>query len=526
MKKTETMLHKIKTVPFDLSSWYTVLIGTVLVWILSSIQPLYDAVTTHRNMVALLLVILYLTFCAHIVFKKGKKDTQTILGLLLLGGLLLRSYYVLVTPYDITIHDSGSFRGLDTDETAGGHFGYIDYLFKNHALPDFDPRERWSFYNPPGFHALGAVVLGISRLFRVPEPMCYETLQVITLCFSNLTVWTGVRILKEFAIKDKWLLLSAAFLSVHPFFAVMAVTLTNDCMAMYFMMLAVWYTIRWQNHPELKKIVVIALAVGLGMMTKLNAGLLAFAIGTVFLYVFVKNRREWKKFILQFVLFLVICAPLGLFSPARNMINYDMPLAYVQQVDTSDWKYMEDATFFSMFGLPPLEQMSSGFVTLDPGVDRNAWIQVLKTALYDELMPELGNSLFGACALALLWVSIVLAILMNAAFIFSICKRHIMKIETKLLCAITYVTLLVSFMSFCLKEPFTFTMEYRYISIALLFPLLGAALWLKNGSDHSLFQKKKSMRILKSVLIYGMVLFMVLAVIIHLDLIAWSNTFL
>ncbi len=526
MKKTETLLHKMKTVSFDLSSWYTVLIGTIVVWILSSIQPLYDIIAQHKNTFAVLLTLIYLMVAGYLVFVKGKKDTGTILGLILLAGLLLRSYYVLAAPYNITIHDVGRFLGFDTDETAGGHFGYMDYLFKNHALPDFDPRERWSFYNPPGFYILGALVMGISHFFHVPEAMCYETIQVITLCFSNLTVWTGYRILKEFSVRGKWLLLFTALLSFHPFFAVMAVTLTNDCMAMYCMILAVWYTMRWQNEPKLKNIIVIAFAVGCGMMAKLNAGLLAFAIGTVFLMVFIKNWREWKKYIIQFALFLAVCAPLGLFSPVRNLIHYDMPLTYVQQVAVTDWKYMADATFGSMFGLPPLSQMASGFITFDPALDENAWIQVLKTALFDEMIPELGNSLFGACALLLLWASILLAVFMNAALVWSICKKKTMKTENKLLCAIAYLTLLVSFMSFCMKEPFTFTMEYRYISIALFFPVIGAALWVQYGSESGLFEKNKYLRLLKNILVCGMLCFIVLSVVIHLDLIAWSHTYL
>ena len=524
LKKPKPKPQKTNTLKVNLSSWYTVLIGTIVVWILSCSQKYYDIFLQRRHIFAILIIMTYLIAVYYIVFYKGKQDTETILGLILFGGLLLRSYYVLAARYDITIHDIGSFKGLTTEDTGVGHFGYIDYIYKNHALPDFDPRERWSFYNPPGFYILAAIVLGISQIFHVPEPMCYETIQVITLCFSNLTVWTGCRILKEFFIKDKWLLLLTALLSFHPFFAVMAVTLTTDCMAMYFMILAVWYTIRWQNEPGLRKIIVIALAIGIGMFTKLNTGLLAFAIGAVFIYVFFKNRKEWKTYFVQFFVFAVICVPIGLFNPIRNKINYDIPFTFVQQVDRGDWKFMADATPFSLFGFPPLGQISYGFITFDPAQDKNAWIQVLKTACFDELRPDLGNSLFGACALVLLWLGILLVVLMNSAFVWSICKKHIMKTELKLLCAISYVTLLVSYMSFCMKEPFTFTMEYRYISISLLFPVIGAALWLQNGSDNNLFETSKFRKILRNVLVCGTVCFIVLAVICQLDLIAWSNT--
>lgn len=508
---------------FDVTSWYPILIGTILIWFIGCSQTCADFIAAQKGTAAILLAALYLILIVYLVFLKGKRDTKTILGLIFLGGFLLRAYYVLAAPYSITAHDLGSFTGLDTMETGGGHLGYIDYIYKNHHLPDFDPRTRWSFYNPPGFYVFEVAVLGITRIFGVAEPLCYESLQVLTLLFSCLTVWMGYRILKEFKICDKWVLLLTAVLSVHPFFSIMAVTLTNDCMAMYFMTLAVWYTIRWQKSPDFKKILVIALAVGMGMCAKLNVGVLAFGIGAVFICVFFKNRREWKKYIVWFAAFLAVCAPLGLFGPVRNMIHYDMPLTYIQQVGTDDWKYIADQTFLTCFGFPSLKEMSYPFITFEPAVERNAWMQALRTALFDEIRPDVGNSLFGPCGLVLLWVSMVLAILMNIGFIWSICKKNTMVIEQKLLLALSYAVLLISYGSFCMKEPFTFTMEYRYISIAIFFPVIGTALWMQHGEDNKLFQKKGYCQIVKNILICGMICFIALAVIVDLNLISWSN---
>ena len=98
-----------------------------------------------------------------------------------------------------------------------------------------------------------------------------------------------------------------------------------------------------------------------------------------------------------------------------------------------------------------------------------------------------------------------------------------MIVEQKLLLAIAYAVLLISYGSFCMKEPFTFTMEYRYISISILFPVIGTGLWMQHGEENQLFQKKGYHQILKNILVCGIVCFAALAVAVNLNLISWSD---
>ena len=60
---------------------------------------------------------------------------------------------------------------------------------------------------------------------------------------------------------------------------------------------------------------------GLGMITKLTVGLLAPAMAAVFLTVLIKKRAEWKKLIPQFIVFGVICVPIGLSWTIRNAVK-------------------------------------------------------------------------------------------------------------------------------------------------------------------------------------------------------------
>lgn len=505
------------------NSWQVILAGSILVWILGCNKNFSGFIAEQKNTLAVLLALFYIVLLGHAIYTK--KDTSVILGLVLLGGFLLKAYYVLAAPYNITKHDIGYFLGFDTGEAGDGHFGYIEYLYKNHHMPDFDPRTRWSFYNPPGFYIASAIILGITKLFPVDITLCYESMQALTLFFSSLSVWTCCQILKEFKISGKWLILLTALLSFHPFYMIMSVTLTNDCMTMYFMVLAIWYTIRWHKSPELKNIIIIAFATGLAMFTKLNAAIISFGIGAVFIYIFWVNRQKWKNFVIQFIIFLIICAPVGLYNPVRNYIKFDIPLTYIQELTTDNPLYIPASDIPSRLYIPSYQQISYAFMSYDTTTERNIWIQALRTALFDELIPDTGSSLFGATALILLWISILLVILMNIAFISSFSKHSLIKPEMQLFFAIEYITMLFFYAKFCLDEPYICTMNFRYIPASIIFPLAGTAIWIKKQYETG-NNSKIQYKIFTNLLFYGIICFSIISFITNLDLISWSSTLL
>lgn len=511
----------------DLTSWHPILIGCLLVWFLSCNKACAGFITEQKNSIAVFLFVGYLVLMMYAVLRKS--NIRTVLGFIFLGGFLLRAYYVLAAPYNISLHDVFSFVGFDSEEVGAGHFGYIEYLFKNHCLPDFDPREKWSFYQPPLFYIVSAAVLQITRLFRIEAPLCYESIQTVTLFFSSLTVWTGYRILKECSVSGRWILIFSAFLSVHPFFGIMSVTLTNDCIAMYFMLLAIWYTIRWYKKPQQKNIVVIAFAVGLAMASKINAAVISFGIGMVFLYVFWMNRQRWKDFIIQFTVFLAVCAPIGLYYPVRNLLKFHMPLAYVQSLSSDS--LLTGATIFSRIGLPSWKELSHAFISFDRSAEHNIWIGALRTSLFDELMPDAEGSLFAASALALFWISIVLAVTMNIAWIRSFSGNSSVKGVIRAFLAVEYLVMIISYVYFCFKEPCIPTMNYRYIPITLFFPVFGTALWFRqhqkagdgNRTPEQETGRKTTYPVLGQVLLCGLLVFGVLALVVDFNLISCAG---
>lgn len=532
-KTKEEPLWQQLTRKWDMTSWYPILAGCLVVWFLSCNKSTAEYIAANKNTLAVMTVIFYGILLCYAFYRKA--DTRTLVGLILLGGFLLRAWYVLSASYGISLHDLRAFAGFDTAESGEGHLGYIEYLYKNHHMPDFDPRTRWSYYQPPGFHIISAIVLGITRVFQADAPLCYEGLQVVTLFFSSLTVWIGYRILKEFPISDSWVLLMTAFIAVHPFYSIMAVTLTNDSMAMCLMAFAIWYTIRWKKSPEIKNILVIALAVGTAMFTKLNAAVISFGIGFIFIYVFWINRNQWKSYLLQFTVFLAVCAPIGLWYPIRNSILYRIPLSYVQKISTAQTDlYITESTFWARMGLPTWKQLSYPFLEFEPNLHSNVWIQTMKTSLFDEIRPDVGSSLFQSIALILLWVAILLVILMNYAMIRDCITRKGKQIPITLFLLIEYVTMLVSYLVFCFKEPFLCTMNFRYIPLTFWIPVIGTAFWMQKDSEAASNKRLAAKNhtgkaghthpVFRSVLLCALAVFIVLSVLVDLDFVAWSNT--
>ena len=110
----------------------------------------------YINSCILTLLLISPVFFGIYLKKKKLLNTATICFLILLSGLLLRLIYISYTGIGTRQHDVHTFF-----KNNGGHAEYILYLFDNHKLPDFDPRDIWQFYHPPLHHIICALWLTI-----------------------------------------------------------------------------------------------------------------------------------------------------------------------------------------------------------------------------------------------------------------------------------------------------------------------------------------------------------------------------
>ena len=183
--------------------------------------------------------------------------------LIIAAGFILRLYYTHLTAYNISKHDLGYITGLDASGYGSGHLGYIEYIAREKALPDFSPMSRWSFYNPPFFHTCAAVLLNFFHMLGIPasqaNPQAWELVQYLP-CVSILLTVIGVyKILKFFDIKGVPLLLGVGLVSFHPALSYLSLALNNDAMSLMLTVWAVYFALLWYREPKTKTIVFLAL---------------------------------------------------------------------------------------------------------------------------------------------------------------------------------------------------------------------------------------------------------------------------
>ena len=443
------------------------------------------------------------------IMKKTEKNYNLILYAILAAGFLIRVAYIIMAPYGISKHDLGTFSLTGFSESDQGHLGYISYLYHFKQLPDFDPRTKWAFYNPPGFHIISALWYGMLHSFGLAPRLCLESLQILTLLYVTGAIILAVKTLQEILPKGRILLCLAAFLSFSPFLTILSGTLNNDAQALFFSMLAILYALRWYRSRTVKNIIIIAVSIGLGMFTKLNVGLLAFPIGFLFIYSFISNKKERPKHLLQFALFALICAPLGLFWPVRNNIMFGMPLNYVPDPRLAS-QYVGDHSISDRIGLPSLSEISYPFLSFDKAKEGNIWVQMIRTSLFDEVKLPDNMQFFNICAMILFVLSLLGTVLSVVLWGHAIWDRNSMKPEIKLFFTIMFVTMLASYASFCFSYPYICTMNFRYIIPLLLMPCL---------SFGCFYNAKKPGKTLKCISLAALLVFIFFSIIMNAALI-------
>ena len=106
--------------------------------------------------------------------------TKIIIIALFLLGIFIKLYYINYTETWERQHDVISF-GADE-----GHAAYIEYILNNKSLPDFDPREKWGFFQPPLHHIISAFVMDVSMKAGLDIKRCQENTQIPTLIYMIL----------------------------------------------------------------------------------------------------------------------------------------------------------------------------------------------------------------------------------------------------------------------------------------------------------------------------------------------------
>ncbi|WP_164489143.1 glycosyltransferase family 39 protein [Ruminococcus sp. Marseille-P6503] len=399
------------------------------------------------------------------------------------GSFLIKLFYVLTTSCYTRQNDVHKFGG------SIGHAAYIEYLLNNRRLPDFDVREVWQFYHPPLHHAISAGWINFLESCGVDHNFARESLQMLTLFYSTACVIVVYKILRHFNFKGAALYIPLAVFAFHPSYILMSGSINNDMLSVLFILSAVLNTLKWRENPTLPNILKIAVSIGLGMMTKLSAGLVAPAVAFVFAAALFSGRKKIRSLICQYAAFGAVCCPLGLWWGIRNYIKFKVPITYVPGLDLNSSQYIGEIPFLKRitdFSSAQFESVFEQWESRGSYNEYNPTVAILKNSLFGESINEsnfAGEILF--IPKIFFWVGTALAVIsVLLMIIYTIRKSTVLKWDIKAFFWIFYIVMMVNFYSFCYKFPHTCTQNFRYIIPTVMIGCVFIGTMLNDGLEN------------------------------------------
>lgn len=419
--------------------------------------------------------LIVLAFYSYVLHINKMLNAKTICMLIMIAGVMLRLCYVLYTHSTERQHDVGYF------DWTWGHANYIEYWYNNGIkLPDFDVRLIWQYYHPPFHHMVMAVFLKILTLLNVEYTKACQALQILPLMYSSLCMIASYKIFKIVKLKGLSLIIATTIVAFHPTFIILAGSYNNDVLCTLMVLLSIITAFKWYKEPNLKNIVLVALSIGLGMMTKLSAWMVAPPVAFVFLYIFIKDIKNYKKYIPQFLVFALICVPTALWWQVRNLISFDVPLTYVPDLGISSDQYIGNLSAFTrLFSVADnLDTVFVKFIGMGSTTnDYNPLISLFKTATFDEGLNQINEVNFPQVALTgpiLFYLSLALGVIASIAFIyFMISKKSQLDFVQRIFFISFFAIYIISYYSFCFSFAHVCTMNMRYCVPTIVMGAMG-----------------------------------------------------
>jgi hypothetical protein len=381
-----------------------------------------------------------------------------------------------------------------------GHWDVIYEIFNTGKWPDvslvsqaYQPKlwhtcmalfmKFMSWFMPiPVNNAVPADAVMNFPLYTQYEYNLMESTRIMITYVGILTIYLGYRIFKEMDLKGPSLVIATALLCCTPVFWYLPFYANNDSFALFFAFLALYFALRYRHTHAWGDIIVTALAIGLGMECKLNAGLVAVPVAFIFLCellrIYKKDETKTllepkevrRRFWLQILVFAVIVFPLGLAWSIYAKLKFNEPFGYVMDLEHDlqgnyyqNWMHIEESNPFLRFLAYPSPDLFFGTIWNMRGnavwgkQDFNIWTAFLKTALWGEGTPAFNTT---TTTYALCEIVYYLAIFVGILFLLSILYFAIRAILRKRL-SNPFLAGLLGF--FFLAQAFSYAyFAYRY----------------------------------------------------------------
>lgn len=407
-----------------------------------------------------LAVILTAAFLTLLKVEKGV--TENVIMLVIFAAFMVRIFYAVLTISSLYQNDLTIFH-----PDCQGHLGYVYHLYTNGKLPDMDPTTAYEFYQPPLHYAVSAVFLKAFRLLGLlpsDREALEETLQVLPMIYSSLTIVFIYKITKQMKLSLEARLTAVCFAGFLPYSVMLGAALNNDPLAILLMVMCIYFTFKWYEKPDLKGILIMALCIGGAMMTKISAGLIAPAMAVMMLHRAWRDRKQWTVYLKQFVCFGLIAFPMGLGHSIYNFIRYRMPIGYIADLseDSEQFIGMHDkwSRFFDFS--QAFDFLFVRFDYINDFADYNIPVALIKFATFGESRYYQATRLTHILGTGMFWTNAVLFALMAAALVIWCFFRDGRMMQKIFMLTAAMVTLYL-YMKTCIRYTHVCTMNIRYI---------------------------------------------------------------
>ena len=397
------------------------------------------------------------------LFVKGEKGvSEKVIWAAVFAAFLIRIFYVVMTRSHLFQNDLAGFNA-----EGYGHLGYTYFLFTDGKLPDLNPMEYYELYQPPLHYAVSAVYLRIFEfLGMLPKEQSEwgEALQILPLAYSMMTMVFITKIGKRMKLSAQGRLAVVCFAGFLPYSIMLSGSLNNDPLAVLLMVMCIYYTFKWYEKPDIKGILIMALCIGLAMMTKISTALIAPAMAVMMLYRAWIDRKQWMVYVKQFACFGLIAFPLGLWHSVYNFVKYEVPLGYAAFLGEDSAQYIGQhdkwARFFDFDRA--FEFLAVRLDYIHDFADYNIPVTLIKFATFGESSYYDSSLLTNILGTGIFWADAALFVFMAAALVFWCFRKDGRGIQKTFLLTGAAVSL-YSYLKFCIKYTHVCTMNVRYI---------------------------------------------------------------
>lgn len=342
-------------------------------------------------------------------------------------------------------------------------------------------------------------------IFTENSKFLIESLEFLAIIYSILTIWIAYKIMKEIGFEEKQTILPIAILTFHPLFIYLSRLVNTDGLVSLLILISVLYLLRWYQNPSYKNVIILAVAIGLGAMTKTSVIIMAIPLIAVFMKKLNESLDDTKtvtQILIQGLLFSCLTLPMVFWYPLRNYYKFNQSLFGV--VEALDTLKVADNSFRARWILN--HELFNKVYEIDASnVWANLIISTINFSIESNAVPIVLSMLLRGISLILIAFSMI--------SMFKYTKKSDNK-DLLFILIVTYVTWIVGYIYFNVSMPYSCTIHARYIVTAIIIGIIYIGI---------LYNNLKSKNV-KYYILSVSVIFMIVSIImfIYLIIVRWK----